>query len=104
MKHQDILEIDELKRLMDNFQPQNPSTFAIQFILGNKGEFDVASLQMCKPEHIQLHTMILDWWLTRRDHNYNLPTARFHINAGIFNLALRMMVPFAGELKCCVYV
>ena len=102
MKQHVILEIDQLKRLMDNFQPQNPSTFAIQFILANKGEFDVASLQMCKPEHIQLHTMILDWWLTRRDHN--LPTARFHINAGIFNLALRMMVPFAGELKCCVYV
>ena len=97
-----MLEIDSLKRLMSNFQPQNPSTFATQFILGKEGQFDVASLQMCKPEHIELHNMILDWCLTHRDSK--LTTARIHINTGIFNLALCMMVPFSGELKCCVYV
>jgi hypothetical protein len=46
--------------------------------------------------------MILDWCCTRRDSK--LTRVCYQLNSGILNLALRMMVPFYGELKSSVYV
>jgi hypothetical protein len=92
-------EVLQLQKEMNRKEAMELSAkeFAAQFVLEDKN-VDVETLTSYDSDNFPLTAKICDFWQPRP--HCMLSPARFSLNKNIFQLALCMMIPFAGKSIC----